>query len=250
MIVINDNEVCKECGAYSAGNGWCANLPGHPFTPVTIEEYVESHPEDHVAAAYLKSREAEVAYWRQRLQEGATLEQVEQEVAAAAAAVPERSSTSGGAIQGARADTDAASLDWKRALGAPGSSRRVPRPDVDEGADPELLEYGGGPSFDDVYATPLLDWVFESRNVGRHDGHMAATVVTRNETGLPWVDGWTGGDEALDALISAAMTDLDEQIEDQLRGAAERAPVPDAAPAPPGAPAAPIAFEPFDPFTE
>ncbi len=59
-----------------------ANLPGHAFEeveePVTIEEYVALHPEDRVAGVYLKSREAEVPYWRKRLDEGATLEQVEQ----------------------------------------------------------------------------------------------------------------------------------------------------------------------------
>ena len=98
---------------------------------------------------------------------------------------------------------------WKRILGEPGLLRRVPRPDTDEGMDPELVEYGGGPSFDEVYTTPLLDWTFESRCVGRHDGHMANLIVTRNETGLPWVDGWTGGDEALEDLMSAAMAELD-----------------------------------------
>jgi hypothetical protein len=77
--------------------------------------------------------------------------------------------------------------------------------------DLELTEYGGGPSFDEVYTTPLLDWTFESRNVGRHDGHMANLIVTRNETGLPWVDGWTKGDEALEDLMSAAMAELGAQ---------------------------------------
>ncbi len=108
--------------------------------------------------------------------------------------------------------------EWKQVLGTPATVRHVPRPDlddlddVDEGTDPtdpETLEYGGGPSFDGVYTTPLLDWVFESRNVGRHDGHMANLRVTRNGTGLPWVDGWSEGDEALDRLLSDAMNELD-----------------------------------------
>jgi len=94
----------------------------------------------------------------------------------------------------------------------------VARPDVAlpwDGSAPDQewqdqIEYGGGPSFDDVYTTALLDGRFESRNVGRHDGHMAALVVTRNETGLPWVDGWSEGDEALDRLLSAAMNELDQ----------------------------------------
>jgi hypothetical protein len=228
MIVIDDNAVCRECGAYSAGNGWCANLPGHPFEPVPLEEYVACHPEDRAAAAYLRSREAEVAYWRERLAEGASPEQIEQEVSGTATATP--------------AAAAAAIPDWKRALGTPGSARRVLRPDVDE-EDPELVEYGGGPSFDDVYTTALLDWILEWRNVGRSDGHMASLVVTRNETGLSWTDGWTPGDEALEAIISAAMADLDEQLDEPVRPAA-RAPVRAAAPA------APIAFDPFDPFTE
>ena len=70
--------------------------------PVTIEEYVASHPEDRVAAAYLKIREAEAAYWRGRIAEGASSGQIEQEVGAAAATV----------------------LDWKRTLGEPGVVRR------------------------------------------------------------------------------------------------------------------------------
>ncbi len=108
--------------------------------------------------------------------------------------------------------------------GEPASARRVPRPDVDEGTDPELMEYGGGPSFDDVYSTPLLDWTFEWRNVGRHDGHMASLVVTRNETGLPWTDGWTAGDEALEALMSEAMTDLERERDQRASLARARAP--------------------------
>jgi len=99
--------------------------------------------------------------------------------------------------------------EWKQVLGIPAMVRYVPRPDADEGTDPEMLEYGGGHSFDQVYTTALADWVFESRNVGRHDGHMANLRVTRNETGLPWVDGWSEGDEALDRLLSAAMNELD-----------------------------------------
>ncbi len=101
------------------------------------------------------------------------------------------------------------SAEWKQVLGTPATVRHVPRPDADTGANSESVEYGGGQSFDDVYTTALVDFVFESRNVGRHDGHMAAVRVTRNETGLPWVDGWTEGDEVLDRLLTAAMTELD-----------------------------------------
>lgn len=203
MMILDDSEVCRECAAFSAGNGYCASLPAHPFEPVSIEEYVALHPEDRVAGAYLKSREAEVAHWRKRLEEGATLEQVEREVAAGGGlnvhAVTATAATA----------ATAAAPDWKRVLGEPGSVRRVARPDADVDVDVELLERGGGLSFDDVYITPLLDWTMESRNVGRHDGHMANLVVTRNETGLPWVDGWSEGDEALDRLLSAAMNELD-----------------------------------------
>ncbi len=223
MMDLDDSQVCRQCGAYSGGNGWCANLPGHPFEePVTIAEYVRLHPQDKAAAEYLRSRNEE---------------QQQQAAAAPTVAAPSR-------MQRDRAEAVAA--EWKRVLGEPASARRVPRPDVDEGTDPELMEYGGGPSFDDVYTTALLDWTFEWRNVGRHDGHMASLVVLRNETGLPWTDGWTTGDEALEAVISAAMTDLDRDLDQSLRPAA-RAPVPDTAAV---APAAPIAFDPFDSFTE
>ena len=105
----------------------------------------------------------------------------------------------------------ASEAEWRRVLGTPATAERVLRPDVDE-ADPETIEYGGGQSFDLVYRTPLLDCVFESRNVGRHDGHMANLVVTRNETGLPWIDGWSQGDEALDNLMSQMMDDLDHTL--------------------------------------
>ena len=44
---------------------------------------------------------------------------------------------------------------------------------------------------------------------------MAALRVTRNETGLPWVDGWSEGDEALEALMSAAMAELDSELDRQ-----------------------------------
>ena len=159
MLEIDDKRVCRECAAYSGGNGYCANLPGHPFAGVTIEEYAALHPDDETAAAYLRARNEETQ-----------------------------------SVQGAPGAPRSAA--WKRILGQPGLVRRVPRPDADEGMNPELVEYGGGPSFDEVYTTPLLDWTFESRNVGRHDGHMANLIVTRNETGLPWADGWTKGDEA------------------------------------------------------
>ena len=95
--------------------------------------------------------------------------------------------------------------DWKQALGTPVSMRRIPRPDLPRD------EWGGGPGFDLVYQTPRLDWTFASRNVGRSDGHMASLVVTRNDTGLPWTDGWTEGDETLEALMNAAMEDLEVQ---------------------------------------
>jgi len=173
MLDMDDSQVCRECAAYSGGNGYCANLPGHPFQGVTVEEYVTLHPDDEAAAAYLRARNEETQ-----------------------------------SVQGAPGAPRSAAA-WKRLLGEPGLLRRVTRPDADEGMDPELREYGGGPSFDEVYTTPLLDWTFESRNVGRHDGHMANLIVTRNETGLPWVDGWTAGDEALEALMSAAMAELD-----------------------------------------
>ncbi len=177
MLEIDDKRVCRECAAYSGGNGYCANLPGHPFEGVTVEEYVALHPDDEAAAAYLRARNEETQ-----------------------------------SVQGAPGTPGAPrSAAWKRALGEPGLLRRVPRPDVDE-EDPAEVEYGGGPSFDDVYTTPLLDWTFEWRNVGRSDGHMASLVVTRNDTGLPWVDGWTKGDEALEAIISAAMAELDPQL--------------------------------------
>ena len=177
MLEIDDKRVCRECAAYSGGNGYCANLPGHPFQGVTIEEYAALHPDDETAAAYLRARNEETQ-----------------------------------SVQGAPGNPGTPrSAAWKRVLGEPGLLRRVPRPDVDEGMNPELVEYGGGPSFDEVYTTPLLDWTFESRNVGRHDGHMANLIVTRNETGLPWADGWTAGDEALEDLMSAAMAELDAQ---------------------------------------
>jgi hypothetical protein len=95
--------------------------------------------------------------------------------------------------------------DWKQVLGTPISGRRVPRPDL------PWDEHGGGPGFDLVYTTPRLDWTFESRNVGRSDGHMASLIVTRNDTGLPWADGWTDGDEALESLMNAAMAELEVQ---------------------------------------
>jgi hypothetical protein len=62
-----------------------------------------------------------------------------------------------------------------------------------------------------VYTTPRLDWTFESRNVGRSDGHMASLIVTRNDTGLPWTDGWTDGDERLEALMNTAMAEMEVQ---------------------------------------
>lgn len=42
MIIISD-EVCAECGAFSAGNGYCSNIPGHPWVPrkMTPEEQAE-----------------------------------------------------------------------------------------------------------------------------------------------------------------------------------------------------------------
>ena len=177
MLEIDDKRVCRACAAYSGGNGYCANLPGHPFEGVTVEEYAALHPDDEAAAAYLRARNEETQ-----------------------------------SVQGAPGAPRSAAA-WKRALGEPGLLRRVPRPDADEGMNQELVEYGGGPSFDEVYTTPLLDWVFESRNVGRHDGHMAALRVTRNETGLPWADGWTKGDEALEDLMSAAMAQLDSELD-------------------------------------
>jgi len=94
-------------------------------------------------------------------------------------------------------------LSWKHTLGSPGRVTHLPRPDKG------TSDYGGGPSFDRVYSTPRLDWTFESRNVGRSDGHMARVIVTRNETGLPWKDGWSEGDQALEALITAAMSEMD-----------------------------------------
>lgn len=93
---------------------------------------------------------------------------------------------------------------WKEVLGEPGAVTRT----VHDQTPPCL--YGGGPSFDQVYITPKLDWRFESRNVGRRDGHMARIVVTRNETGLAWRNGWTQGDEDLEALITAAMYEINQ----------------------------------------
>ena len=94
--------------------------------------------------------------------------------------------------------------DWKDVLGTPGTVKMtVYAPTLD-------CEYGGGPSFDRVYTTPKLDWTFESRNVGQKEGHMARILVTRNETGLVWRDGWTDGDEDLEAIITAAMFELDQ----------------------------------------
>lgn len=92
---------------------------------------------------------------------------------------------------------------WQAVLGTPGTVRFLPRYDL------PWDEWGGGPGFDQKYHTPRLDWTFESRNVSRSDGHMANIVVTRNETGLPWVDGWTEGDGPLDDLMALAMVDLD-----------------------------------------
>lgn len=94
-------------------------------------------------------------------------------------------------------------LSWKHTLGSPGRMTHLPRPDRG------TSDYGGGPSFDRLYTTPQLDWTFESRNVGRSDGHMARVIVTRNETGLPWKDGWSAGDETLEELITAAMVEID-----------------------------------------
>ena len=61
-----------------------------------------------------------------------------------------------------------------------------------------------------MYTTPRLDWVLQWRNVGRSDGHMLSLIVTRNETGLSWVDGWTRGDEVLEVLMNAAMDEGEE----------------------------------------
>lgn len=71
-------------------------------------------------------------------------------------------------------------------------------------------EYGGGPSFERRYTTPKLEWVFKSRNVGQKEGHMARVIVIRNDTGLLWKDGWTDGDEDLEAVITAAMFEIDQ----------------------------------------
>ena len=92
---------------------------------------------------------------------------------------------------------------WKQLLGEPGTVTITVHDQT-----PHCL-YGGGPSFDRVYQTPHLDWRLESRNVGRGDGHMARILVTRNETGLPWRNGWTEGDMALEAVITAAMVEID-----------------------------------------
>ena len=61
MLDLDDRRVCKTCGAYSGGNGWCASLPGHPFEGVTIEAYVTLHPEDTAAAQYLRARNEEAS---------------------------------------------------------------------------------------------------------------------------------------------------------------------------------------------
>jgi len=93
---------------------------------------------------------------------------------------------------------------WKQVLGEPGSVTMSVHDET-----PHCL-YGGGPSFDRKYTTPKLDWTLESRNVGRRDGHMARIVVTRNETGLPWNNGWSDGDDDLEAVLSAAMFEIDQ----------------------------------------
>jgi len=61
MLDLDDRRVCKTCGAYSGGNGYCASLPGHPFEGVTIEAYVTLHPEDRAAAQYLRARNEEAS---------------------------------------------------------------------------------------------------------------------------------------------------------------------------------------------
>jgi hypothetical protein len=72
------------------------------------------------------------------------------------------------------------------------------------------MDYGGGPSFDDVYATPLLDWTFEWRNVGRHDGTWR--ILSSPQRHGPALGRRVDrGDEVLEALIGAAMAALDNQ---------------------------------------
>lgn len=37
MLIIDDNNVCEKCGAYSCGNGFCSN--GHHFVGITTSEF-------------------------------------------------------------------------------------------------------------------------------------------------------------------------------------------------------------------
>jgi len=93
--------------------------------------------------------------------------------------------------------------NWKDVLGEPGSVTMTVYPALSD------TEYGGGPDFDRTYTTPRLQWRLESRNVGQTEGHMARLIVTRNETCLPWTTGWTQEDQALEALVTAAMFEID-----------------------------------------
>ena len=104
------------------------------------------------------------------------------------------------------ADQLVAGKTWKEVIGTPVSVTSVLRPDQDPEGN---LDYGGGPSFDLIYTAPCLEAVFESRNVGRHDGHMCSVRLTCNETGLPWVDGWQDGDEHLRRMLDAMMSETE-----------------------------------------
>ena len=99
------------------------------------------------------------------------------------------------------------SKSWKEVTGGSGTVTMTIHPDHPESPD---CAYGGGPSFERCYTTPRLDWTLESRNVGQKEGHMARIVVTRNETGLLWKDGWQSGDEDLEAVMTAAMFEMDQ----------------------------------------
>ena len=90
-------------------------------------------------------------------------------------------------------------MNYLEVFGTPITAVRTPVPE--DGLDVEMVEYGGGPSHDITFTAPNIEFVCQSRNLGRHDGHCVAWVVNRNDTNLPWGDGWQPEDFPLAALM-------------------------------------------------